>query len=105
VIESVTAERAGNGRPVVAVRVHNSGGRALDLGGELRLRGGDAELFRLLVVDLKRRVPAFARRYDSNERCWRVKAEAVSDLEGWLNAARGRYNVEVVWEPPDDGVW
>jgi hypothetical protein len=74
-------------------------------GYELRLRGGDAEVFRQLVGAFKRRVPAFARRYDSNERCWRVKAEAVSDLEGWLNAARGRYNVEVVWEPPDDGVW
>jgi hypothetical protein len=44
VIESVTAERAADGRPVVAVRVRNSGGRALDLGGELRLSGGPGGL-------------------------------------------------------------
>jgi hypothetical protein len=44
VIESVTAERAGDGRPVVVVRVRNSGGRALDLSGELRLSGGPGGL-------------------------------------------------------------
>ena len=69
-------------------------------GYELRLHGDDSEVFRQLVGGLKRSVPAFARRYDANERCWRVKAEAASDLEGWLDAARRRYNVDVVWEPP-----
>jgi hypothetical protein len=69
-------------------------------GYELRLRGDDSELFRQLVGGLKRQVPAFARRYDSNGRCWRVKAEAASDLEAWLEATRRRYNVDVVWEPP-----
>jgi hypothetical protein len=44
VIESVTAERAGDGRPVVVVRVRNRGGRALDLSGELRLSGGPGGL-------------------------------------------------------------
>ena len=69
-------------------------------GYELRLRGDDSEVFRQLVGGLKRSVPAFARRYDSNERCWRVKAEAASDLEAWLEAARSRYHVDAVWEPP-----
>ena len=69
-------------------------------GYELRLRGDDSEVFRQLVGGLKRQVPAFARRYDSNGRCWRVKAEAASDLEAWLGGARRRYNVDVVWEPP-----
>jgi hypothetical protein len=44
VIESVTADRASDGRPVVVVRVRNRGGRALDLGGELRLSGGPGGL-------------------------------------------------------------
>jgi hypothetical protein len=44
VIESVTADRATDGRPVVVVRVRNSGGRALDLSGELRLSGGPGGL-------------------------------------------------------------
>jgi hypothetical protein len=44
VIESVTAERAGDGRPVVVVRVRNRGGRALDLSGELRRSGGPGGL-------------------------------------------------------------
>jgi hypothetical protein len=43
-IQSVTAERAPDSRPVVAVRVRNTGGRALDLGGELRLTGGPGGL-------------------------------------------------------------
>lgn len=44
VIESVTAERARDGRLVVVVRVRNRGGRALDLSGELRLSGGPGGL-------------------------------------------------------------
>jgi hypothetical protein len=44
VIESVTAQRASDGRPEVVVRVRNSGGRALDLSGELRLTGGPGGL-------------------------------------------------------------
>ena len=44
VIESVTAERASDGRPQLAVRVRNNGGRALDLSGELRLGGGPGGL-------------------------------------------------------------
>ena len=71
-------------------------------GFELRLSGGDEGTFRHLVGGLKRQVPAFARRYDGNSRCWRVRAEAASDLEGWLRAAGRHPDVDVVWEPPPD---
>ena len=76
-------------------------------GFDVRLRGDDSEVFRQLVGALKRQVPAFARRYDPNERCWRVKVEAVADLEEWLGAARRRYNASVSFDPPDDvgGPW
>jgi hypothetical protein len=36
-IDSIAAERSPDGRQVVRVQVHNTGGRALDLGGALRL--------------------------------------------------------------------
>ncbi len=36
-IESLTAERSPNGRPMVLAAVHNTGGRALDLSGTLQL--------------------------------------------------------------------
>ena len=44
VIESLAAQRATDGRPVVAAEVRNTGGRALDLSGELRLAGGPGGL-------------------------------------------------------------
>ena len=44
VIQSLTAERAADGRPVVAAQVRNTGGRALDLSGDLRLAGGPGGL-------------------------------------------------------------
>ena len=75
-------------------------------GYELRLRGDDSHVFRQLVGSLKGLIPAFARRYDSHGGCWRVKAEAVSDLEEWLDRAQRRYNVMVSYEPPEgDGPW
>ena len=43
-IDSMTAERDSTGRPVVIASVHNSGGRALDMSGTLRLGGGPAGL-------------------------------------------------------------
>jgi hypothetical protein len=71
-------------------------------GFELRLSGGDEATFRQLVGGLKRHVPAFARRYDGNSRCWRVSAEAATDLEAWLSAAGRHPDVDVIWEPPFD---
>lgn len=71
-------------------------------GFELRLSGGDEGIFRHLVAGLKRQIPPFARCYDGNSRCWRVRAEAASDLEGWLKAAGRHTDVDVVWEPPFD---
>ncbi|MDQ1434805.1 MAG: hypothetical protein QOF59_1621 [Actinomycetota bacterium] len=44
VIESATAERAPDGRPVVRAVVHNTGGRALDLSGTLQLSNGPGGL-------------------------------------------------------------
>ena len=44
VIESLTAERAPNGRPTVVAAVHNTGGRALDLSGTLQLSNGPGRL-------------------------------------------------------------
>ena len=73
-----------------------------EAGFELRLSGGDEGTFRHLVAGLKRHVPAFARRYDGTSRCWRVRAEAASDLEAWLRAAGRHPEVEVIWEPPFD---
>lgn len=72
-------------------------------GYEVRLRGDDSEVFRQLVGALKRCVPAFARRYDPHAGCWRVRAEAASDLEAWLGAGPRRYAVTVSFEPPDVG--
>jgi hypothetical protein len=43
-IESLTAERAPDGRPVVVAAVHNTGGRALDMSGTLRLTNGPGRL-------------------------------------------------------------
>ena len=43
-IDSMTAERDADGLPVVAARVHNTGGRALDLSGTLELSNGPASL-------------------------------------------------------------
>lgn len=39
-IESLTAKRLGNGVPAVAAQVRNTGGRAIDLSGELSLANG-----------------------------------------------------------------
>lgn len=44
VIASLDARRGADGRPVLAATVHNSGGRALDLSGELRLSNGPGGL-------------------------------------------------------------
>lgn len=44
VIESLTAGRESDGRPVVRATVRNTGGRALDLSGELRLTNGPGSL-------------------------------------------------------------
>ncbi len=44
VIGSLAAQRASDGRPVVAAQVRNTGGRALDLSGELRLADGPGRL-------------------------------------------------------------
>lgn len=43
-IESLTAERSPDGTPRLIATVHNTGGRALDMGGTLQLRGGPGEL-------------------------------------------------------------
>ncbi len=43
-IDSMTAERDADGRPVVVAGVHNTGGRALDLSGTLELSNGPASL-------------------------------------------------------------
>ena len=43
-IDSVTAERTRDGRPMVLATVHNTGGRALDMNGTLRLRDGPGAL-------------------------------------------------------------
>jgi hypothetical protein len=44
VIQSLTAERDTGGSPVVQATVHNTGGRALDLSGELRMTEGPGGL-------------------------------------------------------------
>jgi hypothetical protein len=43
-IDSFTAERSRDGQPIVIATVHNTGGRALDLNGTLRLSEGPAGL-------------------------------------------------------------
>lgn len=43
-IRSLTAERSSDGHPMVIAAVHNSGGRALDMYGTLRLAGGPGGL-------------------------------------------------------------
>ncbi|MEU8272279.1 peptidase [Sphaerisporangium sp. NPDC049002] len=43
-IDSLTAERSENGRQVVLAQVRNTGGRALDLSGDLRLSHGPSNL-------------------------------------------------------------
>jgi hypothetical protein len=43
-IESLTAQRTPNGEPVVVAAVHNTGGRALDISGTVRLSRGPAGL-------------------------------------------------------------
>jgi hypothetical protein len=43
-IDAVTAKRAPDGRPMVLATVHNTGGRALDMNGTLRLREGPGGL-------------------------------------------------------------
>jgi hypothetical protein len=43
-IDSLTAERTPGGKPMISAIVHNTGGRALDLHGELRLLDGPGEL-------------------------------------------------------------
>jgi hypothetical protein len=43
-IDSLTAKRAADGRPVVLATVRNTGGRALDMNGTLRLRNGPGGL-------------------------------------------------------------
>jgi hypothetical protein len=43
-IESLTAKRSAQGRPLVVATVHNTGGRALDLSGSLSLSAGPAGL-------------------------------------------------------------
>jgi hypothetical protein len=43
-IDSLTAERSADGRPVVVAAVHNTGGRALDMAGTLRLGAGPGGL-------------------------------------------------------------
>ena len=43
-IRSLTARRDPDGRPVVSASVVNTGGRAIDVGGELRLSGGPGGL-------------------------------------------------------------
>ncbi len=43
-IDSLTAERAADGRPMVVAAVHNTGGRALDMNGTVSLSGGPGGL-------------------------------------------------------------
>ncbi|MDP9220960.1 MAG: peptidase [Actinomycetota bacterium] len=43
-IESLTAQRSAQGRPLVVASVHNTGGRALDLSGSLDLSAGPGGL-------------------------------------------------------------
>lgn len=43
-IESLTAQRSSDGRPMVLATVHNTGGRALDMNGTLELLGGPGGL-------------------------------------------------------------
>jgi hypothetical protein len=43
-IDSLTAERAIDGQPIVVATVHNNGGRALDMNGTLQLSAGPAGL-------------------------------------------------------------
>lgn len=43
-IGSLTAQRSADGRPTVLATVHNTGGRALDMSGELQLSGGPGGL-------------------------------------------------------------
>jgi hypothetical protein len=43
-IESLTAERSSDGRPMVLATVHNTGGRALDISGTLQLLAGPGGL-------------------------------------------------------------
>lgn len=43
-IDSLTAERSDDGRPQIVARVRNTGGRALDMNGTLRLRAGPGGL-------------------------------------------------------------
>jgi hypothetical protein len=43
-INSLTAKRLHDGRPVILAMVHNTGGRALDMNGALRLLSGPAGL-------------------------------------------------------------
>ncbi|WP_329430715.1 hypothetical protein OG339_23160 [Streptosporangium sp. NBC_01495] len=43
-IDSLTAQRSPDGRQTVLARVHNTGGRALDLGGDLKLSDGPSRL-------------------------------------------------------------
>jgi LPXTG-motif cell wall-anchored protein len=43
-IDTLTAERDPDGRPVVQAQVHNTGGRAIDLSGSLRMRAADGGL-------------------------------------------------------------
>lgn len=43
-IDSLTADRSPDGRPEVLATVHNTGGRALDMSGTLRLRAGPGGL-------------------------------------------------------------
>ena len=43
-IDSLTAERSADGRPMVLATVHNTGGRALDMSGTLELLAGPGQL-------------------------------------------------------------
>jgi hypothetical protein len=43
-VTTLQGQRAADGSPVVAATVHNTGGRAIDLSGELRLTGGPGGL-------------------------------------------------------------
>jgi len=44
VVTSLTATRSAHGQPVVITHIHNTGGRALDIGGYLKLSGGPGGL-------------------------------------------------------------
>jgi hypothetical protein len=59
-VDSLTATRTADGRPTIVATVHNTGGRALDMSGTLRLRDGpgglnagpyDANLGTTLAID------------------------------------------------------